>query len=79
MYRIVKTGCKLAGGSKIINTLKMYIGMIKILNWKKGIIKIKVIYIYIGVEASVTIYDVSTEGIVYISRRSRSSVIYTQI
>jgi len=56
----------------------MYIGIIKILNCKERIIKIKVIYRY-GVEASAKIYDVSTEGIVYISRRSRSSEVYTQL
>jgi hypothetical protein len=56
------TGCKLAGGCKFVSTLKMYISIIKILNCKNRIIKN--IYINIGVEASVKIYNVSSESIV---------------
>jgi hypothetical protein len=84
LYNIVKTGCKLAGGCKIISILKMYIGIIKILNFKKRIIKIN-FYIDIDVdigmdicvEASVKRYDVAADGVAYISRRSRSSVLCT--
>ena len=39
LYKIVMTGCKLVGGCKFVSTLKMYIGIIKILNCKNRIIK----------------------------------------
>jgi hypothetical protein len=39
LYTVVKTGCKLAGGCKIINLLEMFNGEVKILSCKIKLLK----------------------------------------
>jgi len=39
LYKIVKTGCKLGGGYKIISLHKMYKGEVNILSYKIKLLK----------------------------------------